>query len=142
MAIAPYILIPSATLAVLLMILFIRLMTGRRNAHLEEATVRDFLSHEEAGISISGLSIDETGTAALIKLEDEHPLRLIRSFGDRMVMQILEFSDLQIEEHSDDGALYIKRQDISHPGFRFKGDVSLLHSMQPNEPGEHSYVPS
>ncbi len=140
--IAPYILIPSATLAVLLMILFIRLMTGRRDMHLEETTLRNFLSYEEPGIAISDLSIDETGTAALIKLEEEPPLRLVRSFGDRMVMQVLEISDLQIEEHGDDGTLYIKRQDISHPGFHFKGEVSLLHSIQPNEPGEHNYVSS
>lgn len=110
MVIEPHILIPSATLAVMIMILAIRLVAGPRNAVLTEAGIRTFLTNEETGVTIQDILISKDQKYALIQLTDPIPLRLIRSFGDKYVMQGLEPEDLEFNAQK----LKIARQDIAH----------------------------
>ncbi len=135
MMIEPYILIPSSALAVLFMVLFIRLVAGPRNACLTESNVRDFLSKEETGVELRHLLISEDNKFALTQLKDKDPLRLVRSFGDKIVMQSILPEDLE----SNTQQILISRKDISHPAitFQFPKDYSppdwLLSSNDKNE---------
>ncbi len=120
--IEPYILTPSAALAVLFMVLFIRLIAGSRNAYLTDGNVTEFLSKEETSIELQHLLISDDNRYALIELKDKDPFRLVRSFGDKIVMQSISPEDLK----SKNQKIRIPRKDISHPAitFQFPKDYS------------------
>ncbi len=111
MVIDPAILIPAASLAVLAMVLFIRWMTGPKNRILTENSIRQFLALEETGVKIHKIIISQDNRYAIAHLEDTDAIRLIRSFGDSLVMQSLSQNDI----FESEGKLSIRRQDISHP---------------------------
>ncbi len=135
MVIEPYILIPSAAAAVLVMVLYIRFMTGARNMLLTETNIQMFLSKEEVGVPVKTILISDDGRAALISLTDPQPLRLIRSFGDKMVMQMISEADIQKPVQEKTG-LVVKRQDIGHGPliFRSHEDLSRLIEEAANVP--------
>ncbi|GEM_PF-4569622 len=136
MVIEPYILIPSAAAAVLVMVLYIRFMTGARNMQLTETNIRLFLSQEEVGVPVQTILISDDGRAALISLSDPHPLRLIRSFGDKMVMQVISEADIQTPVQGKIG-LVVKRQDIGHGPLTFRSHEDLSKLIK-----EAAHVPA
>ncbi len=122
MEIEPHILVPSATLAVLIMILAIRLIAGPRNVVLRETDIRAFLAKEETSVPIQDILISKNKKYALIQLSDPTPLRLIRSFGDKYVMQSLDPKDLDVDAQT----VKVARQDIAHSGLVFELSTQKL----------------
>ncbi|GLQ06386.1 hypothetical protein [Sneathiella chinensis] len=111
MGLDPLALVTGATIAVILMVTFIRLMTGSRQARIDEATVRDFLAHEEINVPVLDILLSEDHRAALVRLDDPAPIRLIRSFGNTLVMQVLSNGEIQPQPNR----IVIARQDMGHP---------------------------
>jgi len=115
MIIEPYILLPSAAFFVILMIIFIRLVAGARNAVLTENKIMSFIAKEETNIPILNLLLSQDHKYALVELDDKDPVRLIRTFGDKLVSQTISLSILVTRGRT----VSIERQDFSHPAIRF-----------------------
>lgn len=115
MAIEPYILLPSAAFAVVLMILFIRLVAGPRDAALTDAAVRSFIAAEETNVVIKNIVLSQDNKYALVELADADPLRLVRTFGDKLVFQTITPASLKTKGRT----VSIGRQDFSHPAISF-----------------------
>ncbi|MEH6401723.1 MAG: hypothetical protein V7750_00020 [Sneathiella sp.] len=115
MVIAPYILLPSAAFAVILMVLFIRLVAGSRNAVLNAHIVQSFMAKEETNIPVLNLLLSQDHKYALVELNDKDPIRLIRAFGDKLVSQTISLSNLATKGRT----VSIARQDFSHPAISF-----------------------
>ena len=121
MEIDPAILVPAAAFAVLVMILYIRLIAGRREASIDEAGIRAFLALQVPELSPDQILISEDGKAALIIWEETDKTNLVRCFGDKLVMQplattVISKSDL---DPAFEG-LQIPRQGLTLPPLLFR----------------------
>ena len=119
MAIDPLILLPAAAGAVLIVILVIRLVAGRRDAELTAETVTQFLSHQEPNEAIESSVISKDGKFALVRWRNSRGLVLIRSFGNKLVLQILGSADIGKTIWRQENALYIPRQGFAYPSVTF-----------------------
>ncbi|MBL4739750.1 MAG: hypothetical protein JKY12_02080 [Sneathiella sp.] len=115
MVIEPYILLPISAFFTILMILFIRLIAGARNAVLTENKIRSFVAEEETNVPVRNLLLSQDNKYALVELDDKDPLRLIRTFGDKLVSQTISLSILVTKGRT----VSIVRQDFSHPAISF-----------------------
>ena len=107
-----YILLLGASGAVLLLILFIRLMTGRRNVAMNPKTCEALLAAMEPDLSLEMLTISRDKTCALGKAQSKNLLLLFRGLGNKPVLQtVTDLDQLHVRE---DG-LHVDRQDIAHP---------------------------
>lgn len=107
-----YILLLGAAIAVLLLILFIRLMTGRRNIAMSPQTCEALLAAIEPNLSLETLTVSRDKTCALGKAQNKNLILLFRGLGNKPVLQtVTDMGQLHVRE---DG-LHIDRQDISHP---------------------------
>jgi len=109
-----YILLPAATFFVLLLIGFIRLLTGARNAQLTKVTCTEFFNIEEPDVSISNIIISEDNSCALIITNAKKPFFLIRPHGDKLVLQALPENLSGITQIAGN-ALKFPRLNIAHP---------------------------
>ncbi|MBO6826318.1 MAG: hypothetical protein JJ879_08955 [Sneathiella sp.] len=117
MVIAPEILIPSATLAVAILVAIVRLITGSKSVVLSEKTCRDFLNLEVPEINGYLVELNDKHTLALIKTVNGQPFGLIRGFGDKLVYQSLSSDD--VSEDKNHHTLKIKRSGLAHPAVTF-----------------------
>lgn len=115
MAIDPLILLPAAAGAVLIVILVIRLVAGRRDAELTEETVAQFLSHQQPDEIIEYSVISKDAKFALVRWRNSGGVGLIRGFGNKLVLQILEPADIGETNWRQENALYIPRQGFAYP---------------------------
>lgn len=129
MEIDPVILVPGAAVAVLLMILYIRLVIGRREALLEEAEVTAFLRLQAPDLTLDRLLISADRKSALVFWRDQQAIGLVRSFGNKFVLQSIAETTLR---PSTNEVVHIPRQGLAHPPLDFrpaeKGAVSLALS--------------
>ncbi|MCR9212081.1 MAG: hypothetical protein NXI13_00070 [Proteobacteria bacterium] len=116
MEIDPIILVPGAGVAVLLMILYIRFVAGHREAILEEAGVTAFLQLQAPDHRLDRLFVSQNRKSALVFWQDEEVVGIVRSFGNKLVLQILPHSILA---SNSDGAVLIPRQGLTHPPLHF-----------------------
>ncbi|MDF2366800.1 hypothetical protein [Sneathiella sp.] len=132
MAIDPLILLPAAALAVLIVILVIRLVAGRRDAELTAETVAQFLSQQEPGEMIASSVISNDGKYALVRWRNSLGVGLIRSFGNTLVLQTLGAADIEKTDWRQDGELYIPRQGFAFPSVTFAAsetDRTIIEAM-------------
>ncbi|WP_288902545.1 hypothetical protein [uncultured Sneathiella sp.] len=120
MAIDPLILLPAAAGAVLLLIIAIRLIAGRREAELASETLAQFLTGQEPGEKIVSFVISEDRRYALVEWQNGKGIGLIRSFGDKMVLQMLG-QDMLLKCDWREGTtiLSIPRQGFAFPPVKF-----------------------
>lgn len=120
MAIDPLILLSVAAGAVLLLILAIRLVAGRREAELTPETLAQFLGGQEPGEKIVGFVISRDRRYALVQWQNGKGIGLVRGFGDKMVLQMLGTDMLTKCKWRTDGAvLNVPRQGFALPPVKF-----------------------
>lgn len=120
MAIDPLILLPAAALAVLIVILLIRLLAGRREALLTAETLADFLRHQEPGGKIVSSVLSEDKRHALVRWENGKGIGLVRSFGNKLVLEMLGPDMLaKCAWREEKKVLYIPRQGFAFPPVNF-----------------------
>ncbi|MCF8466690.1 MAG: hypothetical protein K9G33_04755 [Sneathiella sp.] len=133
MALNPLILLPAAALAVLIVILFIRLVAGRRDADLTPGTLTVFLRDQEPGENIIRSVISGDGKYALVQWQNGKGIGLVRSFGDKLVLQMLGSGILdKCDWRSDNTLLHIPRQGFAFPSVKFaceEEDRAALEAM-------------
>ena len=112
-----YILLLGAAIAVLLLILFIRLMTGRRNIQLGPQICETLLLEIEPDLSLEKLTVSDDNSCALGKARNENLFLLFRALGNKPVLQTV--TDLDQLDVREDG-LHMDRQDIGHPPAHIK----------------------
>ena len=117
MQIEPYILLPIAAAFVLVVIVFIRLVAGSRNAIVSKESCTELLSYEEPDNIIENILVAHDNTAALILTCNKVPLRLVRRHGDKVVLQTLSPADIEPTNEPSMG-FSIHRQDFSHPAIQ------------------------
>lgn len=116
MVIDPAILLPIAAFAVLLVVLFIRAVSGHRQATVNETSARDFLRSHEPFLEITALHIDIAGKTAVVSWQETDKIGLIRAFGDKLVLQTFVHDDIRAKSGIDGGQqLLFPRQGIAHP---------------------------
>jgi hypothetical protein len=122
--IEPYILVPVAAVFVLLVILIIRLLAGPKNVILSKDKCRQYLEYELPDLHDFEVQLSDTQKLALIYV-NKTPTHIIRSFGDKLVLQHLDAADVRTTGEADK-ILDIRRQDIAHSSvkFRFPSKVS------------------
>ncbi|MEX0583856.1 MAG: hypothetical protein WD185_09315 [Sneathiella sp.] len=120
MAIDPLVLLPAAGIAVLIVILYIRLVAGRRDARLTREGLTVFLSDQEPEREVTRFIISEDGKYALIRWRDGGDIGLVRGFGDKLVYQSLAAEELSKCAWDTEGrALKIPRQGLAFPPIMF-----------------------
>ena len=135
MAIDPLILLPAAALAVLIVILYIRLVAGRREVALTPDMLTTFLQDQEPDISIIDRVISLDKKYAIVNWSANSDIGVIRSFGNKLVLQLLASRDLaKIEWQTDTRALKIPRQGLAFPAVKFEyeevGDDTLRNILK------------
>jgi len=115
--IAPEILIPSATLAVAVLIGLVHFITGAKKTTLDHKACRDFLKLEAPDLTNIVIVLNEEHSAALIKNTQSEPVGLIRVFGDKLVFQTLNSNDFLPQENTEE--LVIKRSGLGNPPLLF-----------------------
>ncbi len=130
-----YILLLGAAIAVLLLILFIRLMTGRRNIALDRQTCEALLAAIEPDLILGTLTISHDKNCALGIAQNEKLLLLFRGLGNKPVLQTITNLD---QLHIREDGLYIDRQDIGHPAahIRTSEGPTLKYWTQIKQKGE------
>ncbi|MBL4667299.1 MAG: hypothetical protein JKY04_07975 [Sneathiella sp.] len=119
MQIEPYILLPIAALFVSVVIVFIRLVAGPRNATVTEEKCLQLMAFEEPDTSIDRICVSQDNKAALLLTGSNQPIRLVRQHGDKLVLQTPDISDIKTGG-GQSGLIQISRQDFSHP------EISIL----------------
>ncbi len=131
MAIDPLILLPAAGIAVLVVILFIRLVAGRRDARLTAEDLPAFLRFQEPEREVACAVISEDGRYALIRWRDGSEIGLVRGFGDKLVYQSLaaeEISKCTLDTNAH--ALEIPRQGFAFPPVIFRPAAADTHAIE------------
>ena len=133
MAIDPLILLPAAALAVLVLILLIRLVAGRRDARLTPETLAAFLRDQEPGEKIVRSVISRDGKFALVSWQNGKGVGLVRGFGDKLVLQMRGSAMLaKCDWRPEKTVLYIPRQGFAFPSVNFaceEEDRAALEDM-------------
>ncbi|WP_025899273.1 hypothetical protein [Sneathiella glossodoripedis] len=112
-----HILLGGAAIAVLLLVAIIRLISGAREAELNEEAVKKFFMENEPDFTIRFLSINKKSTAALIHCEENEAIFLIRAFGEKLVLQQLQnLKSVQIQADK----IIISREGLAHPPLAFE----------------------
>ncbi|MEX1035372.1 MAG: hypothetical protein WDZ54_05410 [Sneathiella sp.] len=120
MAIDPLVLLPAAGIAVLIVILYIRLVAGRRDARLTPEGLTVFLRDQEPEREVTRFVISEDKRYALIHWRDGGDIGLVRGFGDKLVYQSLAAEELsKCAWHTEGRALKIPRQGFAFPPIMF-----------------------
>ncbi len=117
MEIDPIILLPGAAIAVLLMILYIRLVAGRREVLLEEGEVKDFLGLQAPDLTLDHLVISRDRKSALVIWQGEENVGIVCSFGNKLVLQSVQKSALS---YNTERTVHIPRQGLTHPAVVFQ----------------------
>ncbi|MEH6527737.1 MAG: hypothetical protein V7723_16840 [Sneathiella sp.] len=100
----------------LLVVLFIRAVSGHRQAAVTENSARGFLSLHEPHLHIASLQIDRNEKTAVVSWQETDDIGLVRSFGDKLVLQTFSRSDLiQKSEADGDYNIQFPRQGFAHP---------------------------
>ncbi|WP_169542933.1 hypothetical protein [Sneathiella aquimaris] len=139
MQIEPYILIPAAALAVLIMIGLIRLISGSKNLLLSEKAIRTHLRFEQPDLEIQSILVSTDKHAALVVPVQDKTLRLVRSFGNKIVMQMVERDGLHLTAASPTTTL-IDRQDWGHPALKLSFEEKTIQSLKKLLLEEQSHV--
>ncbi|MEH6494835.1 MAG: hypothetical protein V7740_03750 [Pseudomonas marincola] len=122
MQIEPYILLPIAALFVGIVIVFIRLVAGPRNAKITEEGCLQLMKFEEPETNVHTICISLDQSAALLLTDAAVPLRLVRRHGDKLVLQIPDISDVKTTA-AKNGLIQIRRQDFSHPAINIQCEI-------------------
>lgn len=109
------ILIPSALVAVIFLIGFIRLLTGPKSAKLSVEVCKDHLAAEDPEFDNYTLTFDTDHNYGLATDAGGNHIYLLRSFGDRVVVQNLSEQDIS----TNNSSVTIRRQDIAHSSVNF-----------------------
>ncbi|MCG8491807.1 MAG: hypothetical protein MI743_09360 [Sneathiellales bacterium] len=127
--IEPYILIPAAAAAVFLMVMFIRFMTGKKDMVLSDQIIKRYFADEEMGVPLKLVTLGAEGRYALVWLSTSSPLRMLRSFGHKIVQQELRYQDLVFDKNRPT-KVCINSQDVAHSRVSFEISESDLHALQ------------
>ncbi|MZR32101.1 hypothetical protein [Sneathiella litorea] len=139
MAIDPLILLPASALAVLFVILFIRLVAGPREAYLTPERLAAFLSDQEPDDKIVSSVISGDKRYALVHWQNGKGIGLVRSFGNKLVLQMLGREMLEKCTWRDNATvLYIPRQGFAFPAVKFACDPSDLGTLEQYLDGENN----
>jgi hypothetical protein len=137
MAIDPLILIPAAAGAVLLLVLVIRLLAGRRDAEITSETLSRFLIDQEPGEKIVSFVISSDMRYALVHWENGKGIGLVRGFGDKLVLQMLGKEMLAKCRWTETAMLYIPRQGFAFPPVKFNLPDNERGKVENYLNGEH-----
>ena len=113
------ILIPSALVAVIFLIVFIRLLTGPKSAKLTTEICEEHLTAEDPEFENYTLTFDTDQKYALATDTEGNHRYLLRGFGDRLVVQNLSEQDVSKSHKS----VTVRRQDIAHSAVKFTLDT-------------------
>ena len=112
----PFILLPIAAVAVLLVVLFIRAVSGHRQALVTEKSAREFLKSHEPHLNITSIQVSENEKAAVVLWQETDDIGLIRSFGDKLVLQNFDQADITNKSGTDgQHKIMFPRQGLAHP---------------------------
>ncbi|USG62742.1 hypothetical protein NBZ79_07095 [Sneathiella marina] len=121
----------------LLVVLFIRAVSGHKQASVSEKSVRDFLKSHEPHLHISKIQIGENALAAIVFWKDTEEVGLVRSFGDKLVLQVFGQADI-IRKSGNDGYELVKfpRQGLAHSATTIRLSApSRFQSSDPSSEG-------
>lgn len=96
---------------------------------LNDQIIRRYFSKEEIGVALKLITLGSEGRYALVWLAAASPLRLVRSFGHKIVQQDIHYQDLQFDEGSP-RKIQINRADIAHSSVNFEVPEQDLHTLQ------------
>ncbi|MAZ04584.1 MAG: hypothetical protein CMN56_15730 [Sneathiella sp.] len=137
MAIDPLVLLPAAGIAVLVVILYIRLVAGRRDARLTAEALPAFLQFQEPEREVARSVISEDGRYALIRWRDGSDIGLVRGFGDKLVYQSLAVEELsKCTLDTNAHALKIPRQGFAFPPVIFRPAATDTRAIEALLKGE------
>ncbi|WP_339630552.1 hypothetical protein [uncultured Sneathiella sp.] len=137
MAIDPLVLLPAAGIAVLIVIIYIRLVAGRRDARLTTEELDTFLRFQEPERTVARSALSEDGKYALIRWCDGEGIGLVRGFGDKLVYQSLTAEDLsKCTLDTNAHALRIPRQGFAFPPIIFRPAAADTHAVEALIKGE------
>ena len=119
MAIDPLILVPAAAGAVVLLVIVIRLLAGRRDAEITPETLNQFLADQEPGEKIASFVISTDNRYALVHWENGKGIGLVRGFGDKLVLQMLDMEMLSKCRWPEETILLIPRLGFAFPSVKF-----------------------
>lgn len=99
---------------VILVILFIRAMTGAKNAVLTEEVCLDYINKLEPDFEPKESIVSNDQKSALLHSQKTGEFRLIRQHGDKLVAQTVSHVDIA-HANSSANVIEFRRQDIAHP---------------------------
>lgn len=130
MALPLNILLPGATIAVLLLSLLIWWITGTKNRTLNQSAIADYMANYYPNTKIAEIHINEAGKLALVLLVNENLLKLVRPLGNRLVDQDFQMNELA---HKNDwaraGNMHFPRQGIAFPPADFQIETGALGAL-------------
>lgn len=130
MALPLHILLPGATIAVLILSLFIWWITGTRNQAISEPVIIDYLDRYYPGLKIAKIIVNDTAGMGIVKLAGNKEVRLIRPLGNRLVDQSFDINALKPADSSEViENLHFPRQGIAFPPADFQIRTDALSSF-------------
>jgi len=96
---------------------------------LSDPIIQHFFAKEEMGVPLRLVTLGAEGRYALVWLAAASPIRLLRSFGHKVVQQDIHLQDLIFDEDNPQ-KIRIHRADIAHSGVSFEVPEQDLHALQ------------